>query len=703
VTAAHAGRAGGRSLVDRFLSAIPLIGLMLAFVVFYGVEAWTRHTPWIFTDELEWTQISRSIAATGHAARRGQPIYFKSVYAYLIAPFWWIKSTSTAYAAIKYANAVIMLTAAFPTFLLARMLVTRRAAIAVAAGSVAVPAMAYTTSIVTDVLAYPYFALCSWLSVRALKSNRRPDVILAIAFAVSGYFVRQTQFMTIPLTLAVAAFALWFTGPRGKAVRRNWTTSDKIGALVLAVGAAFLFNRVVLQHVQDWQIPSQYYKNRIVDLGLKAGLSLTIGLGVLPVIAGLTSLRLPERRGDPTYRAYVAWTASAIGAFGLYTGVKATSLSLDFATRWEERDLIYLCPLLLLGTAMVFESKKLDWRVVAAATAFVGVMVAFKEIQWLFPYYDAPGESFVALLRVDDHWSSRGVRLLVIAIFALSIGLIALRRRRWAAPLTVALLLGWMLAGEISMTYGLDQGANQFVGNLPKPLNWVDVADHGRPASYIGQAITDSNGENLTEFWNRSLHFVTSLDGTAPGPGPTSTPYVASSSGLLNDTPGTRYVLADIGVILDGKVVARGGDLTLYRVNGPWHLLDTVQAVDTDSWCQHWCTFTYFKPHQNGTLVIDIGRQGYNGKGEAGRATLSIGSVHIDHQSGAIQLTGVYKRIHHLVRNGQPGIVRVHVAHTPVRVVITIPNTLPHQFTGDSRDLGAQVGFTFVPDKPKGQ
>ena len=356
-----------------------------------------------------------------------------------------------------------MLSTAIPTYLLARMLVTRRAAIAVAAGSVAVPAMAYATSIVTDVLAYPYFALCSWLSVRALKSKQRRDVVLAIAFALGGYFVRQTQFSTIPMTLAFAAFGLWFTGPRGRHVRRAWTTSDKIGAAVLVVGAFFLFNRVVLQHIQEWQIPSQYYKNRLVDLGLKAGLSLTIGLGILPVIGGLTSLRLPERRGDPAYRAYAAWTAAAIGTLGLYTGVKATSLSLGFATRWEERDLIYLSPLLLLGTAMVFEAKKIDWRVLAAASTFVAVMIAFKGIQWLFPYYDSPGESFVALLRDDSHWSSQGVHLLLVAVFALSIGLIALRKRRWAAPVTIVLLFGWMLAGEIAMTYGLDQGADAYV------------------------------------------------------------------------------------------------------------------------------------------------------------------------------------------------------------------------------------------------
>ena len=41
------------------------------------------------------------------------------------------------------------------------------------------------------------------------------------------------------------------------------------------------------------------------------------------MIGGLVSLRLPERRGDPTYRAYAAWTAAAIGVLAVYAADKA--------------------------------------------------------------------------------------------------------------------------------------------------------------------------------------------------------------------------------------------------------------------------------------------------------------------------------------------------------------------------------------------
>ena len=235
----------------------------------------------------------------------------------MIAPVWWIHSTSAAYSAIKYLNAFVMPLAAIPTYLLARMLVTKRAAVVVAVGSVAVPAMAYVTSIVPEVLAYPYFALCSWLAVRALqggpaprRDHRRRLPRSAATSSGSGSSRRsRSRSPSRPPG----------SGSPGRAAGHSAATGrrgDTLGALVLAFGVAILFNRVVLQHIQEWQVTTQYYKNRMVDLGLRAGLSFAIGLGVLPVIGGLVSLRLPERRGDPTYRAFAAWTAAAIGVLG---------------------------------------------------------------------------------------------------------------------------------------------------------------------------------------------------------------------------------------------------------------------------------------------------------------------------------------------------------------------------------------------------
>ena len=392
-------------------------------LVFYLVEAWTRKTPWIFTDELEWTQISRSIASTGHAARRGQPLYFKSLYAYVIAPFWWIHSTSTAYAAIKYANALIMSLAAIPTYLLARMLVSRRTAVVVAVASVAVPAMAYVTSIVPEVLAYPYFALCSWLAVRALRSGRRLDVAIALVFLARRLLRPPARVHDAPVAFVDRGGRPLVHRPPRPGDAAELDAGDTIGCVRARIGALFLFNRVVLQHVHEWQVTTQYYKNRMVDLGLDAGLSLAIGLGILPVIGGLVSLRLPERRGDPDLPRLRRLDGGSDRRPRRLHGRQGRLHSRPLRHLWEERTLIFLSPLLLLGTAMVLQAKRLDWRVVAGATALRRRDGrCSRRSSSAGPTTRHPGSAIPAALATTRHWTEHDVRIGLIVILALSLG-----------------------------------------------------------------------------------------------------------------------------------------------------------------------------------------------------------------------------------------------------------------------------------------
>ena len=75
-----------RTFVDRLLAAVPLLSIFLWLCIVYAVEAWAHSTPWLFTDELELSQLSRAIAATGHAARRGDPHSFDTLWTYVLAP-----------------------------------------------------------------------------------------------------------------------------------------------------------------------------------------------------------------------------------------------------------------------------------------------------------------------------------------------------------------------------------------------------------------------------------------------------------------------------------------------------------------------------------------------------------------------------------------------------------------------------------------
>ena len=682
-----------RTFLDRALTAVPVAALGLLVLAFYFVEAWTRKTPWLFTDEIEWTQISRAIASTGHAARRGEPVFFKSLYAYVIAPFWWIHSTQTAYNGIKYLNAALMSAAAVPTYFLARLLVSRRAAAVAALLSVAIPGMSYVGTIIPESLAYTWFALCSWLIVRALATRRPTHVALAIAAAAVAPFVKLELELVLPV-FAISAACLWVTGPHGRALRANWSRSDTFGALVLLVGAAVIFNRIFLQHVGQWQVATQYWKSRMIDLGLSAGAALAIGLGLFPVIAGFASLRLPERRGQPAYRAFAVYIGVSIICFSLYTAAKAAYVSTIFSTLTEERNLIYLSPLLLVATALVFEARRLDWRIVAAASAFVLFMVVTKPFQLDYPYFEAPGYSILAVVTRRLGWEISELHWALTAAAAVGLLLLALRRFPVARTLGAALLLAWLLTGEIGATAGDDNLAKHFRSYMPPVRNSIDLLTHGQHVTFLGQLLKDPNGILLAEFWNRSIDHVGSLDGTAPGPGPIVGPGLVSVDGSLSEFTGDPYVLAGPGITLQAPSVGEWSGLVLYHLHGPWKLRDAAQQIYSDGWAPGWSAYTFFARGGPGTLTVELRRTGYKGNAPPGNAVIHVGTVRLSGgQSPVIaHLNAVRKAVIH---NGGDVKVAIPVKSTPVRVVVQISPTF-QPGGADTRNLGAQVSFSFV-------
>ena len=175
-----------RTFADRLLAAVPLASIYLWLCIVYAFEAWRRVTPWLFTDELETTQIARAIAATGHPARRGQPYHYHSLYPLMIAPVWLINNVATAYSGIKYLDVFVMTSVLFPTYFLARLVVRRGWALFAAAGAAAIPSLAYSSWIVEETLAYPYAALCFFLIAKAFVEKRRGWIAAAlVASAVS--------------------------------------------------------------------------------------------------------------------------------------------------------------------------------------------------------------------------------------------------------------------------------------------------------------------------------------------------------------------------------------------------------------------------------------------------------------------------------------------------------------------------------------
>jgi hypothetical protein len=705
-----------RSLLDRFLVAIPVLVAGLLLLGLYFWQAAARKTPTIFTDELEWSQISRAIADTGHAARRGQPISFKSLYAYLIAPAWWIHATPTAYAVAKYIGTVTMCLAAIPVYLMARLQVSARGAAIAALGTLCTSALFYAGYLLPETLAYPTFTLCAYASVRALAGGGRRWIVTAIVLGLIATRVRSE--LTVGLAaLALAAAILFVVGPRGRRLRARWTWTDYAGAVVLLVGLLVVGNQLASDHVQQWHAVTNGWQHRLWTLGLTSASALAIGLGLLPMICGLASLWIPERRHDPHWRAFAAYTASAILFFWLYTAVKATYLSITVFTRIEERNLIYLGPLLLVGTVVYFSSRRPWLPATLAATALTAWLVLHYGYQLDYPYFESPGYGVAALANRGFRWDQHDIRiaLAVACVVALGFALVPFARRLQPRLASVALAVvalataTWMLAGEITSANGAATTARHYYDNLPQPVDWIDADTGSAGATFIGQNLTAGQdlGINLLEFWNRSVKNIWSLDGSAPGPGPVTTPDLRSRNGRLSSDPGLPYVVLTNGVDLIGTTVDTRPNTVLKRIDGhPWRLRQTTYGVSDDGWISGVNgdatsadgAYAYFGPGTSpGLLKADVGRSGFCPNSGGTNAVVRIGPVALNEQRAAVVRDPIRVLRFHVddctvrhirIRVRPPVAVQIHVSPLTLGTDYGIP---------DSRLFGVRVGFSFTP------
>ena len=697
-----------RTRLDRMLAAIPVAVVALIVLGLYAWEASSRKTPTIFSDELEWSQLSRAIASTGHAAALGEPRPFKSLYAYLIAPAWWSGSVGTGYALIKYLDAVLMCLTAVPVYFLARLVVPKRIAVAAAFASILTPAMFYASFLLPEALAYPVFAAVAYLSVRSLAGGGRRWTIAAIVGCLVATQVRG-ELATLVAAYALAAAVLFVLGPTSKRLRAGWSAFDHAGAGILVLGALIVLNQIVSARSPEYAVVTQAYKHRMWSLGLQAGSALAIGVGVLPAMAGLASLWVPSRREDPAWRAFAAFTAAAIFSVSAYTGIKAAYLSTVFATRVEERNMIYLGPLLIVGSAVYFTSRRIWLPGIALAAGFVTWLVTAYGFQLDYPYFEAPGYGIAVMANRSWHWDQPTIRTWMYVACAAFFVVAVLSRiprvplRAWQAAATAGALfaVAWALTGEITSTRGSNASADALVANLPKPLDWVDVAARGKPVTFFGENIGDANGVWLLEFWNKSIVHDWTLDATAPRPDPTLTPDVKSTDGRMHPDPGTDYALTSGGVEVQGTTVDSRPGLVLRRITHPWRLQAAIFGREGDGWIASDAMYAKLGPGRTrGTVTVSASRSGFcNQSAPKAHVTIKVGEVALNDQFKPVLGRTLATR-HRVLANcatwaetlpaRPPFVVTVHVT----------PLVRPSDYgASDARQLGAVVDWKFTPGR----
>ena len=705
--------------LDRFLSAIPLLAVYFALAALYAWQASRRPVPTIFTDELELTQLARSIAETGEPARRGEPYGLATLVAYVLAPVWWLSSTTAAWAAAKLVLVLAMTATVFPAYALARMVAPKWYALAAAGAAVAVPALAYSPILVEEPIAYPLSTLALWLIARTLVRPSWGRGAVALAGCAAAALTR-TQLAVLIAVFALGLLWLAWQSAAGKRWRSSWGTWDWVGLAVLVVGIAFAFSALMGHLSTSWRETTGFYKGRIFDHGVWAFGALSIGIGVLPALLGIAALARPKTESrSPETTGFVVTSVAALAAFVWYAGIKGAYIQNVFATVVVERNVIYLAPILFASTAMALAHGVGRGWAIGAAAAFTVFVVASTPLHLSqYPFYEAHGLSIAAFANRELGWSEGTIEaaLIVACILALAV-VVALKLLRSGsigfaavAGTAAVVVVAWGLTGQVYAAAGERDLSERIDGNLPRPYDWVDEATGGGSVVVIGQQISDPTGVWLTEFFNRSVKKMWSLDGTAPFPGPILTPDLEADNGTLTPSPGTEYALALNGVSLQAPVAARRGSDTLYRLDGkPLKLRAAITGLESDGWITGSseekiarASYTRYDVSRDGPgfALVKLSRVAWCGRDIPGKATVRIGPVTIgeDKQPAIAHITETKTVVlHHCVADG----VVLTAPAVPWRVEVSIePTFSPHELdpsSSDRRQLGAVLGVRFQP------
>ena len=570
----------------RAASAPLWLGLLVFVSTLLRFWAATRiPTPWIAPDELIYAELSRSLWEHGTLHLLGRPTsFFSFVYPALAGGPLSLSDVHLGYTLLKEVQALLVSLAAVPVYLWGRSFASRRLALAAAALTLAIPDLAYSGLILTDVALYPVLVLAAWAAAAALvrPTLARQGLLLA-AIALASATRLQAVVLAPAFVTAVGVKALLDRELRWAA--RLWPTAAGLAAL----GAGWA----------GWQLRNGGPASKLFGAYQAAGeVHYTLGdalrfclyhaadvllfTGVVPLCA--LAVLLVARPAGAEARAYLAVAASVTVWLVAEVGVFASR----HVGHLAERNLFALAPILFLALALWLDrGAPRPLLATGAAVAGALLLVAYLPTASFVTAATIPDAlTLIPLYRLHVHAPGLSLRLVVLVLAAVAAAAFALVPRRLAWLLPVALLLVFAGASINASRVVAAEATRVQPGTVGAHPRWID--EHARgPVAYLytGDVYWNSVWESL--FWNRRLDRVYDLLLAAvPGgiPQVSLGPY---GDGRLVDKfghgPRVRYVVASDSLLLAGRRIADAGNgISLWRVDPPFRLRQWTQNVRFD-------------------------------------------------------------------------------------------------------------------------
>lgn len=543
--------------------------------------------PFIFTDELQYQENARSLAAGEGIEVRDEPFGIVSVlYPLVLAPAYALyDSLPDAYAAARAINAVVMSLAAIPAYAIARRLLPFSWALVAAVLAVAVPSMAYTGTLMSENAFYPAFLLAAWTLLRALDEPTlgRQAALLAACGVLTLVRVQG-------LAVVLAALTAPLLVRRTRAFLPLYAITGVGALLVLAAQLARGASLSSLFGAYAVVGEESYDAAEVIRFAFWHLAELDLYVGVVPLAAFL--LLVAVARGlEPPLQRFLAATA----ALTFWTILVVAAFASRFAAAIVERNMFVVAPLLF--TALLVWIQRGAARPAAVATLAAAVAAALpalipyerflqlkvrSDTLALVPLWNAQDE--VGLPRLDD------VVLLAGAFAGVAFLLLP---RRWLVALPVAVLAYFALAaypvhrGEHGMEVA---AAGALFQGISGERDWIDEAVGDEDVAVLYTGLPDRFTVLQNEFFNRSVGRVYTTSGPMDGGLPETPVSVDEDTGEIRREDGSHvrepYVLTDGSLDLDGTQVAEDRRLGLhvYRTEGPLVSTTRITGVYPDQW-----------------------------------------------------------------------------------------------------------------------
>ena len=585
-------RASGLVVIAQSTAAC-LAGIVALSTLVRAAIGLTVPSVWILPDEIVYSELAKSIAEGGRPSIRGVPVFgWGEVYPTLIAPAWALFDDPVrAYHVALAMNALVMSLAAIPAYLLARMFVSRRAALLVALFTVLVPSMSYTAVVMTENAFYPVFLLAVLLIARAVRMPSAGNQALAL---VGLGIVAFTRIQGVALVGAYVAALVLFALTRTASERRRYLTrvSPTLALVLLGSLAPPLASFVRGEGPFGWLGArsgtfDEFHPREIPEwfAYLTGDLVLYVAVAPLAAAAVMIVLGLSSRASEPA-RLFAAVALPTFLAMLVSVSLVSASLDVDGVENLNERYIFYVVPLTFVGLALwsserLPRPRSLVW-IVLASSCVLAAVVPFARLEHNASFQSIALMPWIGLKFVGP------VLPVLVAAFTLGCGLLWLRSKRetvgrlwFVTGLTMTLLALLAIGGNASSA---SHSAQTFQGGR---ATWIDDAlPPGTTVPVVWRELLASRRRldpfapwvMIAEFFNPAVGDVYRLGGptyfedflpTKPITGRADGTLLRSGKPLE-----ARYVLVTCQTPVVGTVVARSprGALEVVRTDGPIRL-----------------------------------------------------------------------------------------------------------------------------------